>query len=133
MAVGALLNSARFAVGWYAGRMFSLVTSAAVLVALLAETTALYARLARSDAILVAVKDTGPGIDPKKLSGVFDAFVTTKSHGMGLGLAICRTIIERHGGELTAFSDGKKGALFQFVLPTKRPDEAAPGAKRTDD
>jgi signal transduction histidine kinase len=298
LAVGALFNSARFAVGWYAGRMFSLVTSAAVLVALLAETTALYARLARSylslqrerdnklinleavaasisheikqplsamrldsdtaltllettppdlegvrsaltdlvsngeranqvlhdirvlfgkaeqaresidmnetalealralraeldgrgvkvrvelatelppimghrgqlrevllnlvhnaaeamndmadrarslhvitqrhgdDAIVVAVKDTGPGIEPKRLNSVFDPFVTTKSHGMGLGLSICRTIIERHGGQLTAYSDGKNGALFQFVLPSKRMDEAATGTKRTDD
>jgi signal transduction histidine kinase len=290
LAVGALFNSARFTVGWYAGRMFSLVTSAVVLVALLAETTALYARLARSylslqrerdnklinleamaasishemrqplsamrldsdtaltfldatppdlegvrsalndvvsngdradqvlkdirvlfgkaeqarepievnetaletlrvlrgelddrgvkvhvdlatglplvmghrgqlqevflnlvhnaleamndvanrarllqvitqrhgtDAIVVAVKDSGPGIDPKRLNGVFDPFVTTKSHGMGLGLSICRTIIEHHGGELTAYSDGKNGALFQFVLPSKRVEEDA--------
>jgi len=291
LAVGALFNSVRFAVGWYAGRMFSLVTSAVVLVALLAETTTLYARLAGSylrlqrernnklinleamaatiahevrqplaamrldsdaaltlldtappnveaarsaltdvvsnsdrasqvledirvlfgkatqtrtpvdvnetalealrvlraelknrgvavrlelatelplimghrgqlrevflnlvhnaleamderadrarmlqvitqrrdtDAIVVAVQDTGPGIDPKRLNAVFDAFATTKSQGMGLGLAICRTIIERHGGQLTAFSDGKNGALFQFVLPCERMSEPHP-------
>jgi signal transduction histidine kinase len=70
-----------------------------------------------SDAITVLVNDTGPGIDPKKLDGIFEAFVTTKASGMGLGLAICRTIIERHGGQLTAASDGKRGASFQFVLP----------------
>jgi signal transduction histidine kinase len=46
---------------------------------------------------------------------------------MGLGLSICRTIIERHGGELTAYSDGKNGAVFQFVLPSKRTDEVAAG------
>jgi C4-dicarboxylate-specific signal transduction histidine kinase len=69
-----------------------------------------------ADAIVFAVEDTGPGIHPKQLADVFDAFFTTKSHGMGLGLAICRAIIERHGGQLTAFSDGKNGALFQFVL-----------------
>jgi len=291
LAVGALFNSVRFAVGWYAGRVFSLVTSAVVLVALLAETTTLYARLAASylglqrekdnklinleamaatiahevrqplaamrldsdaaltlldtappnveaarsaltdvvsnsdrasqvledirvlfgkatqtrtpvdvnetalealrvlraelknrgiavrlelatelplimghrgqlrevflnlvhnaleamderadrarmlqvitqrrdtDAIVVAVQDTGPGIDPKRLNAVFDAFATTKSQGMGLGLAICRTIIERHGGQLTAFSDGKNGALFQFVLPCERMSEPHP-------
>jgi signal transduction histidine kinase len=69
------------------------------------------------DAITVLVNDTGPGIDPKKLDGIFEAFVTTKAGGMGLGLAICRTIIERHGGQLTATSDGKRGASFKFVLP----------------
>jgi signal transduction histidine kinase len=69
------------------------------------------------DAITVLVNDTGPGIDPKKLDRIFEAFVTTKAGGMGLGLAICRTIIERHGGQLTATSDGKRGASFQFVLP----------------
>ena len=70
------------------------------------------------DAIAVAVEDSGPGIDPKQLDGIFDAFFTTKAHGMGLGLAICRMIIGRHGGQLTVSSDGKRGALFQFVLPT---------------
>jgi C4-dicarboxylate-specific signal transduction histidine kinase len=69
------------------------------------------------DAIIVAVEDTGPGIDPKRIDSVFDAFVTTKSHGIGLGLAICRKIVERHGGQLDALSDGKNGARFQFSLP----------------
>lgn len=71
------------------------------------------------DAITVAVEDTGLGIDPEKLDGIFDVFVTTKAQGMGLGLAICRMIIERHDGKLSASSDGKRGALFQFVLPIK--------------
>jgi len=69
------------------------------------------------DAITVTVQDSGPGIDPKQLDSVFAAFFTTKSHGMGLGLAICRMIIEHHGGQLTASSDGKTGSQFQFVLP----------------
>jgi signal transduction histidine kinase len=69
------------------------------------------------DAIAVAVEDSGPGIDPKRLDDIFGAFVTTKPHGMGLGLAICRMIIEHHGGELTASSDGKSGASFRFILP----------------
>jgi len=76
------------------------------------------------DAIAVAVEDSGPGIDPKRLESIFSAFITTKSHGMGLGLAICRMIIEHHGGQLTAASDGKNGALFQFVLPVESTDEA---------
>jgi signal transduction histidine kinase len=71
------------------------------------------------DAIVVEVKDSGPGIDPANLSGIFDAFFTTKSQGTGLGLAICRMIIERHGGQLSAWSDGTHGALFLFVLPVR--------------
>jgi signal transduction histidine kinase len=77
------------------------------------------------DAIVVAVEDSGPGIDPKQLDDIFGAFVTTKPHGMGLGLAICRMIIEHHGGELNASSDGKSGASFQVVLPIRSADEAA--------
>jgi PAS domain S-box-containing protein len=70
-----------------------------------------------SDAIIVAVEDSGPGINPRALDSVFDPFVTTKPDGMGLGLAICRMIVERHDGKLSALSDGKNGARFQFVLP----------------
>jgi signal transduction histidine kinase len=70
-----------------------------------------------SKTIAVVVEDSGPGIDKDRLEGIFTAFVTTKRHGMGLGLAICRMIIEYHGGKLTAASDGKGGASFQFVLP----------------
>ena len=70
------------------------------------------------DAVTVAVRDSGPGIDPKQLNSIFDVFFTTKSYGTGLGLAICRMIIEQHGGQLTASSDGKIGSQFQFVLPT---------------
>ena len=76
------------------------------------------------DAIIVAVEDSGPGVDPKQLGSIFDAFFTTKSHGIGLGLAICRMIVERHGGQLTAASDGNNGARFQFVLPTDFSDAA---------
>jgi len=76
------------------------------------------------DAIIVAVEDSGPGVDPKQLGSIFDAFFTTKSHGVGLGLAICRMIVERHGGQLTAASDGNNGARFQFVLPTDFSDAA---------
>jgi signal transduction histidine kinase len=81
------------------------------------------------DAITVAVEDSGPGVDPRELGCIFDAFVTTKTEGMGLGLAICRMIIERHGGQLTASSDGKSGALFQFVLPIGIAEEAIVPAK----
>jgi signal transduction histidine kinase len=77
------------------------------------------------DAIVIAVQDSGPGIDPDRLDDMFDAFVTTKSQGMGLGLAICRVFVERHGGQLSAYSDGKNGALFQVLLPVKAMDQDA--------
>jgi signal transduction histidine kinase len=70
-------------------------------------------------AVVVTVEDSGPGIDPGQLDGIFDAFVTTKAHGRGLGLAISRMIAERHGGQLCARSDGSSGALFQVILPLK--------------
>ncbi len=57
-----------------------------------------------TDAITVSVEDTEPGIDVQRLEGIFDAFFTTKPRGMGLGLAICRMIIDRHGGQLTCIS-----------------------------
>ena len=56
------------------------------------------------DAIVLTVEDTGPGIDPSKAGAIFDAFVTTKSRGMGLGLAICRMIVERHSGGISVAS-----------------------------
>jgi signal transduction histidine kinase len=71
------------------------------------------------DAIVVSVEDSGPGIDSEKLNSIFDAFVTTKPHGMGLGLAICRMIISRHDAQLSASSGNKLGALFRFTLPIK--------------
>jgi signal transduction histidine kinase len=71
------------------------------------------------EAIVVSVEDSGPGIDSEKLDSIFDAFVTTKPQGMGLGLAICRMIISRHQGQLSAWADNKSGALFQFTLPIK--------------
>ena len=89
------------------------------------ETTTLEGRMLlirteiRGDKIAVAVEDSGPGIDKDQLGDIFTAFVTTKPHGMGLGLAISRMIIEYHGGKLTAASDSKYGgASFHFVLPT---------------
>jgi signal transduction histidine kinase len=73
----------------------------------------------RGDKIAVAVEDSGPGINKDELSDIFTAFVTTKPHGMGLGLAVSRMIIDYHGGKLTAVPDSKYGgASFQFVLPT---------------
>ena len=72
------------------------------------------------DTIDVAIRDTGPGIAPSEIGDVFNAFFTTKPNGKGLGLAICRMVIQQHGGELTASSDGESGAVFQFALPIER-------------
>jgi signal transduction histidine kinase len=69
------------------------------------------------EGVSVEIEDTGPGIDPKKSHTVFDAFFTTKPHGMGLGLAICRMIVERHGGQLVAASADPHGAIFRIILP----------------
>jgi signal transduction histidine kinase len=69
------------------------------------------------NAITVAVEDSGPGIDPKQLKTIFDAFITTKPHGLGLGLAICRLIIERHKGQLSVGPAEPRGSAFRIVLP----------------
>jgi signal transduction histidine kinase len=66
---------------------------------------------------VAAAARSGPGIDKDRLDGIFTTFVSTKQYGMGLGLPICRMIIDYHGGKLTALSDGKDGASFQFILP----------------
>jgi len=66
---------------------------------------------------LVAVRDSGPGIDPRHLERVFKAFYTTKSSGVGMGLSICRSIIDAHGGRLWAGANEPRGAVFQFILP----------------
>jgi PAS domain S-box-containing protein len=68
--------------------------------------------------VLVAVRDSGPGLDPSHLERVFDAFYTTKSSGMGMGLSICRSIIHAHGGRLWAEANEPRGAVFQFTLPS---------------
>jgi signal transduction histidine kinase len=84
------------------------------------------------DEIAVSVQDAGPGIDSRQLDEVFNAFVSTKAHGTGLGLAICRMIVERHGGQITASSDGKSGALFQFVLPIGSTDKVRSASNPTE-
>jgi PAS domain S-box-containing protein len=73
---------------------------------------------AESQRVLVAVRDSGPGLDPKSLDRLFDAFYTTKPHGLGMGLAICRSIVEAHSGRLWATANEDRGATFQFTLPT---------------
>jgi PAS domain S-box-containing protein len=68
-------------------------------------------------ATLVAVSDTGPGLTPAAQENLFRAFYTTKPNGLGLGLTICRSIVEAHGGRLWASANSPRGAIFQFTLP----------------
>jgi signal transduction histidine kinase len=72
---------------------------------------------AEADCILVAVRDSGPGLSEGASERAFDAFYTTKSTGLGMGLSICRSIIEDHGGRLWAEANVPKGAAFQFTIP----------------
>jgi signal transduction histidine kinase len=70
---------------------------------------------------LVQVQDSGPGIEPGLADRIFEPFFTTKAEGIGMGLAISRSIIESHSGRLSVASDSA-GALFQFILPIDRND-----------
>ena len=77
-----------------------------------------------SNGVLVTVRDSGPGLNPESFNHLFDAFYTTKPGGMGMGLSICRSIIEAHGGQVWATANVPQGAIFQFILPMQR--ETAP-------
>ena len=70
-----------------------------------------------SNGVLVTVRDSGPGLSPENSDRLFDAFYTTKSSGLGMGLSICRSIIEAHGGRVWATANVPQGAIFQFILP----------------
>jgi PAS domain S-box-containing protein len=81
----------------------------------------------QSDEVIIAVEDSGPGIDPKDLGRIFDAFFTTKSQGMGMGLSICRSIVESHGGRLWASGRRPHGSIFYLTLPRVGADDARTG------
>jgi signal transduction histidine kinase len=70
-----------------------------------------------SEGVLVAVRDSGPGLAPESIDQLFESFYTTKPGGLGLGLSICRSIIEAHQGRLWATANSPRGAVFQFTLP----------------
>ena len=67
--------------------------------------------------VRVGVRDTGPGLRPESLSRLFEPFYTTKPEGMGMGLSICRSIIEAHNGRLWASPNAPRGAIFRFTVP----------------
>jgi signal transduction histidine kinase len=72
--------------------------------------------------VLVAVHDSGPGIHPEYLERVFNSFYTTKSSGTGMGLSICRSIVDAHGGRLWAEANEPRGTIFQFTIPSTAKD-----------
>ncbi len=74
----------------------------------------------KDEGLFLSVTDDGIGIAPEQLEKVFEPFYTTKSHGMGLGLSVCRTIVAAHGGKLLATNNPTRGATFRFVLPFVR-------------
>jgi PAS domain S-box-containing protein len=76
-----------------------------------------------SSDVVIMVEDSGPGIDPSHMDRIFDAFFTTKAHGMGLGLSICRSIVESHGGRLWASNRIPHGSVFHVQLPGGRVDK----------
>ena len=78
--------------------------------------------LAGKDDVLITVGDNGPGIPAKKTSEVFEPFVTTKTEGLGMGLAICRSILAAHGGTIPVESSPPQGCRFSFTLPVERAD-----------
>jgi len=91
---------------------------------------AIRSALLKGKDVLLQVSDTGSGIAPKDLEHIFDAFFTTKATGTGLGLPLCRTIVEEHGGRLWASSGEPHGANFQLLLP--RGGAAAVSIEHTD-
>ena len=72
---------------------------------------------AEPDSVLVAVRDSGPGLAPASVERLFESFYTTKPGGLGMGLSICRSIIDAHGGRLWMTANVPRGAIFQFTLP----------------
>jgi signal transduction histidine kinase len=69
--------------------------------------------------VRVSIEDTGPGIDPANIDRVFKPFFTTKENGMGMGLVICRSIIEKHDGRIWVSPGVNRGSIFRFELPTR--------------
>ena len=78
--------------------------------------------------LLITVEDTGSGIDPQHADRIFEPFFTTKTQGMGMGLSICRSIVENHGGHLSVAPGRTHGSIFQVFLPTAPPIAAAAAA-----
>jgi signal transduction histidine kinase len=78
-----------------------------------------------TDEVLVAVQDSGPGVASANFERLFDAFYSTKPSGLGMGLSICRSIIQAHGGKLWATPGALRGAVFQLTLPANQGQRTA--------
>ena len=101
--------------------LFNLITNAIEAMESVADRTVLVkSELENSGHVRVTVEDSGTGIEPQHIDKMFDSFFTTKADGMGMGLSICRSIIESHGGRLWAAPGPSRGAVFQFTLPSGR-------------
>ena len=81
--------------------------------------------LTEAGSVLIAIEDSGPGLDPSIAQRVFEPFVTTKPDGLGMGLSICRSIIDAHGGRLWVSPGAAHGTVFRFMLPSAAPPGAA--------
>jgi signal transduction histidine kinase len=79
----------------------------------------------KPDVVHISIEDTGTGIDPSNLKQVFSPLFTTKERGMGMGLAICHSIIENHGGRIWVSPGLDRGSIFQFELPAKSDQDHA--------
>src|SRR4029450_14076531 len=88
------------------------------------------ARSVLAEGAYVRVRDAGPALAGDKVGGLFEAFYTTKPDGIGMGLAISRSIIEAHGGRLWATPNVPRGAVLQFTLPIDGEQAAMPAQKR---
>jgi C4-dicarboxylate-specific signal transduction histidine kinase len=84
-----------------------------------------------SNDVFVDVQDTGPGLDPANLDGLFQSFYTTKPDGIGMGLAISRSIVEAYGGKLSAAPNKPRGAVFRFTLPVEEQPSDDPSPPRS--
>ena len=85
-----------------------------------ARTLRIETSIDQADSVLITVADSGPGFDLKVAEQLFKPFFTTKSSGMGLGLPICKSVIEAHNGNLTVASREPRGSVFRIVLPRHR-------------
>jgi signal transduction histidine kinase len=96
---------------------------------------AIQSRLAEDQQLMISISDTGVGLPPQQKDKIFDAFFTTKPHGIGMGLRISRSIVESHGGRLWAAENSPHGATFSFTLPipVEAPEkDAKPSAAHTN-